>query len=173
MSIRPLVDKIPVIASSAYIDATALVIGDVVIGAESSVWPMTVIRGDVNSIHIGDKTNIQDNCVIHVNHAHEHNPAGDPVHIGNEVTVGHRVVLHGCTIEDRCLIGIGSIIMDRVIVRSEVMIGAGSLVPPGKELTSGYLWLGSPVKKIRPLTEAERQYLRYSAEHYAQVKNSY
>lgn len=173
MNIRPFEKKTPVIDSSSYIDPTAVVIGDVVIGKDCSVWPMTVIRGDVNSIRIGDRSNIQDSSVLHVNHAGEFNPEGDPLVIGDDVTVGHRVTLHGCTVGDRCLIGIGSIVMDGAIVESEVIIGAGSLVPRGKVLTSGYLWLGSPVKQIRPLTAEEISFLSYSAEHYSQLKDRY
>lgn len=144
--LRTLENYIPVIANSAYVDPTALVIGNVVLGENSSVWPMAVIRGDINSIHIGKFTNIQDGTVIHVNHVGEFNPKGNPLVLGDEVTIGHRAILHGCTIEDRCLIGIGTIVMDDVIVHSNVIIGAGSLVPPGKELESDYLWVGSPVK---------------------------
>jgi len=166
MSIRSFAGKTPVIAASSYIDETAVVIGDVVIGEGSSVWPMAVIRGDINSIRIGDKTSIQDGTVIHVNHAGDFNPTGNPVSIGNQVTVGHQVTLHGCTISDLCLIGIGSIVMDDVVIESEVVLAAGSLVPPGQRLTGGHLWLGSPAKKIRPLTEREKQHLRYSAEYY-------
>jgi len=174
MSIRPYQDISPAIASSAYVDEAAVVIGDVVIGDESSVWPMAVVRGDVNHIRIGALTNIQDGSVLHVTHAH---PAaregGYPLIIGNEVTVGHNVTLHGCTIGDRCLIGMGSIVLDGVVLEAEVLLGAGSLVPPNKVLEGGYLWLGNPAKKIRPLTDAERAWFAYSARHYARLAENY
>jgi carbonic anhydrase/acetyltransferase-like protein (isoleucine patch superfamily) len=170
MTIQTFEGVAPTIANDAYIAPTAVVIGNVTIGAGSSVWPMAVIRGDINTITIGERTSIQDGTVIHVNHAGAFNPTGNPTQIGNDVTIGHKVVLHGCTIHDRSLIGIGSIVMDDVIVESEVIVGAGSLVPPGKRLESGYLWLGSPVKKIRPLTEKEREFFLYSANYYAQLQ---
>ncbi len=171
MNIREFEGKQPQIAASAFVDSSAVVIGDVIIGADSSVWPMAVIRGDINCIKIGERSSIQDGTVIHVNHAGDYNPQGNAVVIGNEVTVGHKVTLHGCTIADLCLIGIGSIVMDGVLVESNVILGAGSLVPPGKVLEAGYLWLGSPVKKIRPLTDREKQFLKYSANYYAALKN--
>lgn len=173
MNIRSFAGKTPVIDASVYVDATAVVIGDVVLGKDCSVWPMSVIRGDVNSIRVGERSNIQDASVLHVNHAGEFNPEGDPLVIGDDVTVGHRVTLHGCTIGNRCLIGIGSIVMDRTVVEDEVIIGAGSLVPRGKVLTGGYLWMGSPVQQVRPLTEQEIAFLRYSAVHYSLLKNKY
>jgi carbonic anhydrase/acetyltransferase-like protein (isoleucine patch superfamily) len=153
MSIRSFAGKTPTIALSSYIDKTAVIIGNVTIGENSSVWPMAVIRGDINSIRIGDKTSIQDGTVIHVNHAGDFNPTGNPVVIGNQVTIGHQVTLHGCTIFDLCLIGIGSIVMDDVVIESEVILGAGSLVPPRHRLTGGYLWLGSPAPKKPPQTQ--------------------
>lgn len=173
MTIRIFAGKNPTIPSSAYVDETAMVIGDVMLGENSSVWPMAVIRGDINSIRIGDNTNIQDASIIHVNHAGPFNLQGNPTHIGNEVTIGHRVTLHGCTISDLCLIGIGSIVMDNVLIETEVVLGAGSLVPPGKTLSSGYLWLGSPAKKVRPLTDEEKKFLRYSANYYATLQKRY
>ncbi len=173
MPIRTFQDKTPRIVPSAYVDTTAVVIGDVVIGEDSSIWPTAVIRGDVNSIRIGDRTSIQDGTIIHVNHAGKFNPKGSPTHIGNDITVGHRATLHGCTIHDRCLIGIGAIVMDDVVIESDVILGAGSLVTPGKILASGFLWLGSPAKKIRPLTEQERSFLLYSAEHYVLLQRKH
>ena len=163
----------PRIASSCYIDINADVIGDVEIGENSSVWPMAVIRGDVNIIRIGHDTNIQDGSILHVSHAGEYNPEGASLHIGNYVTVGHKVLLHACTIGNDCLIGMGSIIMDDTVIEDQVMIGAGTLVPPAKTLESGYLYLGSPCKQVRQLTERELESLRYSAEHYVRVKNRY
>ena len=163
----------PNIASGVYIDETALVIGDVSLGADSSIWPMTVVRGDVNKISIGSGTNIQDGSVLHVTHAHQAHPEGFQLCVGNNVTVGHKVILHGCVIEDHCLIGMGSTIMDGALVRSQVLVGAGSLVAPGRELESGYLYVGSPVKKVRHLTDEERNWIEYSAKHYQNLKNRY
>lgn len=171
MTIRAFEGSTPHIATSAYIDDKAVVIGQVTIGEDSSIWPMAVLRGDVNTITIGARTSIQDGTVIHVSHKAAFNPEGNPVWVGDDVTVGHQVTLHGCTIHHHCLIGIGSIIMDDVTVEPEVIVGAGSLVPPGKVLESGYLWLGNPAKKIRPLTDKEKAYFDYSAQHYLKLKN--
>ncbi|MCI0507649.1 MAG: gamma carbonic anhydrase family protein [Gammaproteobacteria bacterium] len=173
MTIRSFQGISPDIADSVYIDATALVIGDVKIGEHSSIWPMTVVRGDVNKIIIGSNTNIQDSSILHVTHPHQNHPDGFTLCVGNNVTVGHRVILHGCSIKDNCLIGMGSIIMDGAVVHSHVLLGAGSLVAPGKELESGYLYLGSPVKKLRPLTGEERNWIDYSAAHYKKLKTRY
>lgn len=167
--IRTYEQHTPVVADSAFIDETALVSGDVVIGDESSVWPMTVIRGDVHYIRIGDRTNIQDGSVLHVSHDSEYNPGGAPLVIGHDVTVGHKALLHACTVGDRCLVGMGSIVLDDAVLEPEVLLGAGSLVNSGKVLEGGYLWFGQPAKKIRPLTEKERAYLKYSAEHYVRL----
>ncbi len=171
MTIRSFESHTPRIHSSAYIDASAIVIGDVSIGAGSSVWPLTAIRGDIQTITIGKHTNIQDGCVLHVTHGSEftRDPEGYPLNIGDYVTVGHKAILHACTIGNRCLIGMGAIILDGAIIQSEVMVGAGSLVPPGKTLDSGYLWLGSPVKKTRKLTKKERAFFDYSALHYCNL----
>ena len=163
----------PTIAGSSYIDPSAIVIGDVVIGENSSVWPLTVIRGDVNIIRIGDNTNIQDGSVLHVSHAGEFNPQGADLHIGDQVSVAHKVLLHGCRIGNQCLIGMGSIVMDNAVVEDRVMIGAGSLVPPGKHLKSGFLYLGNPVRQSRGLTDREFEFLIYLARHYVQVKLKY
>jgi carbonic anhydrase/acetyltransferase-like protein (isoleucine patch superfamily) len=173
MSIRSFQGIKPNIGHSVYIDETALVIGDVTIGDHSSIWPMTVVRGDVNKITIGSNTNIQDGSVLHVTHGYQKNPEGFALHVGNNVTVGHKVILHACVIEDNCLIGMGSTIMDGAVVHSHVLVGAGSLVSPGKELESGYLYLGSPVKKLRRLTDEERAWIDYSATHYVKLKSRY
>jgi len=173
MIVRPYQDVQPEIGESVYIDESAVVIGDVTIGDECSIWPLTVIRGDVNKITIGARTNIQDGSVLHVTHPHKNHPNGFSLCVGDNVTVGHKVILHGCQVGDNCLIGMGSIIMDGAIVHPGVMIGAGSLVAPGKQLVSGYLYVGSPVKKVRELTTEEKGWLDYSAKHYVSLKNSY
>ncbi len=160
----------PKIADSAYVHESAVVIGNVTLGEDVSIWPMAVVRGDVNKIRIGARSNVQDGTVIHVTHDGPFTPGGVATEIGEDVTIGHKVMLHACTIEDTCLIGMGAIIMDKAVVRSEVIVGAGSLVPPGKELESGYLYMGSPAKQVRPLTEREREHLRYSAQHYVKLK---
>ena len=169
MTLRDFQTHSPNIDASAYVDETALVIGEVSIGLQSSVWPMSVLRGDVNSITIGAESNIQDGSVLHVSHRNAHNPDGHPLVIGDRVTVGHKVILHGCRIGNECLIGMGSVVMDGVVVEERVLIGAASLVPPGKRLQSGYLYLGNPVRRIRQLTEQELDYFAYSAQHYVRL----
>ncbi|MEE9304574.1 MAG: gamma carbonic anhydrase family protein [Thiotrichaceae bacterium] len=175
MSIRSFEEHTPSIHPTAYVDESAVVIGNVSIGENSSVWPLTVIRGDIQCITIGKRTNIQDGSVLHVTHASAFSapsaPEGYPLSIGDDVTVGHKAVLHGCTVEDRCLIGMGAIILDGAVVETEVMVGAGSLVPPGKILESGYMWLGSPVKRVRKLSDKEREFFLYSTKHYSALAN--
>lgn len=172
-SIREFENLKPNIAASAWVDTTAVVIGDVTLGEDVSVWPQTVIRGDINAIAIGAKTNIQDGSVLHVSHDSANMPGGAPLIVGEQVTVGHKVILHGCQIADHCLIGMGAIIMDKVQIGAETIIGAGSLVAPGKVLEGGYLWVGSPARRVRALTDKEKAYLRYSAAHYVSLKNRY
>jgi carbonic anhydrase/acetyltransferase-like protein (isoleucine patch superfamily) len=173
MTIRTFQDKSPNIHASAYVDETAVVIGDVTIGADSSLWPMTVVRGDVNTIRIGERTNIQDACVIHVTSESEYNPGGFPLTVGDDVTVGHRVTLHACTVGNLCLIGMSATIMDGAVLGDKIIIGAGGLVSPGKELESGYLYVGSPVKKVRELNEKEIAFLEFSAKHYSSLKDKH
>lgn len=168
MTVRRFENHTPVIHPDAYIDPLACISGQTCIGEGTSVWPMVVIRGDVNTIRIGRLSNIQDGAVLHVTHAGEYGN-GLPLEVGDEVTVGHRAVLHACTIGNRCLIGMGAIVLDGAVVEDEVMVGAGSLVPPGKVLASGYLYVGSPVKQVRPLTGKEKAYLCYSATHYRKL----
>ena len=163
----------PALATGAWVHPRATVIGEVTLGADASVWPGAVIRGDVNSIIIGEASNIQDGSVLHVSHKTPANPAGGPLVVGARVTVGHTVILHACTVEDECLIGMGSIILDRALIRKHVLLGAGSLVPEGRVLESGYLYLGRPAKLVRKLTEDEIAYFNYSAQHYVQLARSY
>jgi carbonic anhydrase/acetyltransferase-like protein (isoleucine patch superfamily) len=172
-SIRTYLGITPKLGANVFIDDAAVVIGDVEIGDDSSIWPCTVIRGDMHKIRIGSRTSIQDGSILHITHASDYNPAGHPLIIGDEVTVGHSVCLHGCTIGNRVLIGIGSTLLDGVVVEDEVVVGAGSLVPPGKRLESGFLYMGSPVKQMRPLKDSERSFFRYSANNYVQLKNTY
>jgi len=161
----------PDLHPTVYVDEQALVSGEVKIGADSSVWPMSVVRGDVNSIEVGERTNIQDGSVLHVTHDSEFAEGGMPLRIGDDVTVGHKAVLHACTIENGCLIGMGAIVLDGAVVRSGAIVGAGALVPPNKDLEGGYLYVGAPVKRVRELTGKEKRFLKYSAEHYVWLKN--
>jgi carbonic anhydrase/acetyltransferase-like protein (isoleucine patch superfamily) len=171
LTVRVFENITPKIAASAYVDDTALVLGDVTLAEDASLWPQVVARGDVNSIVVGARTNIQDGTVLHVSHDSEFAAGGFPLSIGADITVGHQAILHGCTIEDRCLIGMAATVMDGAIVRSGAIIGAGSLVPPGRELEGGFLWVGSPARKVRPLRDQEISFLDYSAKHYVELKN--
>ena len=164
---------VPTVAETAYVHQAATVIGEVTIGAHSSVWPGAVVRADINAIRIGKYTNIQDLSMLHVNHKSVRDPEGSPLIIGDNVTIGHSVILHGCTIEDESLIGMGSIVMDKAVVQKHVLLGAGSLVPEGKVLESGYLYVGRPAKKVRALTADEIADFIYSAELYINLKNQY
>lgn len=163
----------PNIADNAYVDPSAVVIGDTEIGEDSSVWPCAVVRGDMHSIRIGKRTSVQDNAVLHITHASDYNPNGWPLTIGDDVTIGHGACLHGCTIGNQVLIGIGATVLDGVIVEDEVMIAAGALVPPGKRLQTGYLYIGSPCRQARPLKDSERAFFKYSAQNYVKLKNDY
>ncbi|MBK7540979.1 MAG: gamma carbonic anhydrase family protein [Candidatus Competibacter sp.] len=171
MSVRPFEQHVPRVHPTAFVDDTAVVIGDVDIGEHSSVWPLCVVRGDIQSIRIGARTSIQDGTIIHVTHDSRFCPGGQPTLVGNDVTVGHKTILHACTIEDYCLIGMGAIVMDKAVVQAWVTLGAGSVVPPGKVLDSGYLYVGSPAKRVRPLSERERDFLGYSPQNYQRLKD--
>jgi len=173
VSLRPYKSKSPVLGQRVYVDESAVVIGDVVLGDDASVWPQCSIRGDVNFIRVGARSNIQDGSVIHVTHDHAAVPGGRPTVIGDDVTVGHQCVLHACTIENHCLIGMGSQILDGAIMRRYVLLGAGSLVTEGKELEGGYLYVGRPAKRVRELTEKEKAWFDYSAKHYVKLKDGY
>jgi carbonic anhydrase/acetyltransferase-like protein (isoleucine patch superfamily) len=173
MPLEPYLNTFPVIGERVFLHASCQVIGDVQIGADSSVWCNAVLRGDVNRVVIGRGSNVQDLTMGHVSHKTRDKPQGSPLRVGDFVTVGHSVILHGCSIGNECLIGMGSIIMDDAVIPDRVMIGAGSLISPGKQLESGMLYMGRPAKIVRVLTEEEIAYLRYSAEHYMRVKNDY
>lgn len=171
--IRPFQGVLPRLGERVYVDESAQLIGDVVLGDDASVWPLAVIRGDVNRIRIGARSNVQDNSCLHVTHDGPYSPGGVDLQIGDDVTIGHGVILHACRIGHRCLIGMGSIVMDRVTVEDDVLIAAGSVVSPGKTLKSGWLYRGSPAQPARELTPEEILSLKYSAEHYVRVKNKY
>jgi carbonic anhydrase/acetyltransferase-like protein (isoleucine patch superfamily) len=173
MNIRSHNGHHPELGERVYVDPTASVIGDVVIGDDSSVWPNVAIRGDMHRIRIGARTSIQDNSVLHITHAGPFDPDGWPLTIGDEVTVGHRAVLHGCEIGNRVLVGIGAIVMDGAVVEDEVIIAAGALVPPGAHLKSGQVYLGTPCKAAREITEREREFFSYGAGNYVKLKNRY
>ncbi|WP_313738907.1 gamma carbonic anhydrase family protein [Pseudomonas sp.] len=173
MAIRSFSQHTPVLGARAFVDRSAVVIGDVEIGADSSVWPLVVIRGDMHSIRIGARTSVQDASVLHITHAGPFNPDGFPLLIGDDVTIGHKVMLHGCTLGSRILVGMGSTVMDGAMVEDEVIIGAGSLVPPGKRLESGFLYVGSPAKAVRPLNDKERAFFAYSAGNYVRLKDQH
>ncbi|RXA95775.1 MULTISPECIES: gamma carbonic anhydrase family protein [Yersinia] len=172
-AIRPYLHHLPKLGERVMVDRSSVIIGKVTLGDDVSVWPLVTIRGDVHEVVIGARSNIQDGSVLHVTHQSEYNPEGYPLIIGEDVTVGHKVMLHGCTIGNRVLVGMGSIILDGAVVEDEVMIGAGSLVSPGKRLVSGHLYMGSPARQARPLTPAEVEGLRYSADNYVRWKDDY
>lgn len=174
MNVRPFRNQHPTLGNRAFIDPMATVIGDVALGDDVSVWPFTVIRGDVNFIRIGDRTNVQDGTVVHVSHDGPHAKLGGfATRIGSDVTIGHKAIIHACTIEDAVLIGMGAIVLDGAIVRKHGFVGAGALIPPGKVVGEGELWLGNPAKKVRMLSEAEIEALYYSAGHYVRLKDAY
>ncbi|MFT2099179.1 gamma carbonic anhydrase family protein [Marinomonas sp. 2405UD66-6] len=163
----------PQLGNRVWVDDSAVVIGDVVIGEDSSVWPLVAIRGDMHRIRIGARTSIQDNSCLHITHASTYKPEGHPLTIGDDVTVGHMAMLHGCTIGNKVLVGMGTTILDGAVIEDEVIIGAGSLVPPGKRLESGFLYMGSPVKQARPLSEKEIEYFQYAGLNYVKLKDEY
>jgi len=173
MNIRRYQGMTPKLGQRVFVDPSAVVLGDVEIGDDSSVWPLAVIRGDMHRIRIGRCTSIQDGSVLHITHAGPYNPDGFPLIIGDHVTVGHQAMLHGCTIGSRVLVGMGAMIMDGAVVEDEVILGAGSLVPPGKTLKSGYLYVGRPAKPQRELTQKEREFFTYTAENYARLKDKH
>ena len=156
----PLDGITPQVHPSAYVQASAQVIGDVHLGPDSSVWFNAVLRGDVFHIRVGARTSIQDNSTVHVTTGRHATLVGD------DVTVGHNVVLHGCTIGDRCLIGIGAIVLDRCVVGDDCIVGAGALLTPGTAIPPGHLALGQPARAVRPLTDAERAHVLTSARGY-------
>jgi carbonic anhydrase/acetyltransferase-like protein (isoleucine patch superfamily) len=172
-NIRPFETHVPRIADDAWVDETAVVIGDVHIASQASVWPMCVIRGDVHRIRIGTRSNIQDGSVLHVSHDSYYLPGGRPLSIGEGVTVGHRVMLHGCEIADGCFIGMDSTILDGAVLESGAMIGAGSLVPQGRRIEGGYLWLGRPARRVRVLSDQEKETIGYTAGHYVRLAQRY
>jgi carbonic anhydrase/acetyltransferase-like protein (isoleucine patch superfamily) len=173
-ALRPFNNSQPQLGERVFIDPACVVIGDVVIGDDSSIWPGTIIRGDVNHIRIGARSNIQDGTVIHVSHSGPNGkPVGFPTLIGDDVTIGHGAIIHACSIADACLIGMGAIVLDGAVVENNGFVGAGAVIPPGKTVASGELWLGNPAKCVRKLSEREIEQLYYSAAHYVRLKDMY
>ncbi len=173
MAIRDFLGFHPLLGERAYVDETALVIGRVILGEDASVWPFAVLRGDVERIEIGARTNIQDGCVLHVVHDGPYTPGGIGLTVGADVTVGHRAVLHAARIGDRCLIGMGAIVLDNAVVADEVVVGAGSVVAPGQGLAPGGLYLGNPARRVRDLGDDEIARLAYGARAYVTLKEQY
>ncbi|ODS24113.1 gamma carbonic anhydrase family protein [Candidatus Endobugula sertula] len=163
----------PKLGQRVFIDPAAVVIGNVEIGDDSSVWPCAVIRGDVHRIGIGARTSVQDGSVLHVTHKGLFNEEGWPLTIGADVTIGHSVNLHGCTVGNRVLVGIGSTVLDGAIIEDNVCIGAGTLVPPGKVLESGYLYVGNPCRQVRSLRDGEVDFFTYSSNNYVALKDTF
>jgi carbonic anhydrase/acetyltransferase-like protein (isoleucine patch superfamily) len=172
-AMRNFQNKSPILGQRVYIDPKSVVIGDVSLGDDTSVWPMAVIRGDVNSIRIGPSCSIQDGAILHVTHDGPYTSGGYPLILGEGITIGHQAVLHGCSIDSFCLVGMGALILDAVHIQNHVMVAAGSVVSPGKILESGYLYLGNPAKAVRKLSQKELEMLEYSAQHYVRLKNKY
>ena len=163
----------PQLGDRVYIDKSAHVSGAVTLGDDVSVWPMAVVRGDVNRIRIGARSNIQDGAVLHVTHESRWAPEGVPLVFGEDITVGHGAILHACRVGDRCLVGMGAIVMDRAELEDDCMVAAGAVVTPGTRIPSGTLWKGNPARLARELKQSEIENLAYSARHYVRLKDLY
>ncbi|MGH8191660.1 MAG: gamma carbonic anhydrase family protein [Rhodanobacteraceae bacterium] len=163
----------PRFGARVYVDSAATVIGDVELGDDASIWPGAVVRGDVECIRVGARTNIQDGTVLHVTHDGPYSPGGFSCVVGSDVTIGHNAVVHACTVEDLCLIGMHATLLDGAVVRRHALVGAGAVVAPGKIVGMGELWVGNPARCVRRLTESEIDALRYSANHYVELKDEY
>ncbi|WP_108945026.1 gamma carbonic anhydrase family protein [Shewanella halifaxensis] len=172
-SLRSYKGVVPTLKNGVYIDEAAVLVGDITLDEDASVWPLVAARGDVNRIYIGKRSNIQDGTVLHVTRKSASLPEGHPLIIGDDVTIGHKAMLHGCQVGNRILVGMGAIILDGAVLEDDVILGAGSLVPPGKVLKSGFLYVGSPAKQARPLTDSELAFLPQSADNYVRLKNEY
>ena len=164
---------VPTLGARVYVDPAATVIGDVILGDDSSIWPGAVLRGDVHYIRIGAHSNVQDGAIVHVTHDGPYSPGGFPTVVGEGVTIGHAAVIHACTIEDYCLIGMHATVLDGAVVKKYGFVGAGSVVPPGKVVGERELWLGNPAQRVRLLTDKQVEQLHYSADHYVRVKDVY
>ncbi|WP_101926279.1 MULTISPECIES: gamma carbonic anhydrase family protein [Luteimonas] len=174
MNLRSYRGVSPQLGARVYVDPAATVIGDVQLDDDVSIWPATVIRGDVNHVRIGARTSVQDGTVIHVSHAGPHAKLGGfATSIGSDVTIGHKAVIHACTIEDAVLVGMGAIVLDGAVVRKHAFVAAGALVAPGKVVGERELWVGNPARCVRTLTDAQIEGLYYSAGHYVRLKDEY
>ncbi|WOT05280.1 gamma carbonic anhydrase family protein [Shewanella youngdeokensis] len=172
-SVRSYKGIVPQLNLSVYVDEACVLVGDITLDDDASIWPLVAARGDVNHIRIGKRSNVQDGSVLHVSRKSPSLPNGHPLIIGDDVTVGHKAMLHGCKVGNRVLVGMGAIVLDGAVLEDDVILGAGSLVPPNKVLVSGYLYVGSPAKQVRQLTAAELAFLPQSAENYVRLKNEY
>lgn len=172
-ALRPFKGILPTLGARAYVDPAATVIGDVVLGDDVSIWPGAVLRGDVHYIRVGARSNIQDGTIVHVTHDGPYSPGGFPTLIGEGVTIGHAAVIHACTIEDYCLIGMHATVLDGAVIKKYGFVGAGSLVAPGKVVGERELWLGNPAQCVRLLTDKQIEQLHYSADHYVRLKDTY
>ncbi len=173
MNVRPYLNTVPRLGARVYVDPAGLVIGDVELGDDASIWPFAVARGDVHYVRIGARTNVQDGAVLHVTHDGEYTPGGFPLLIGDDVTIGHGAIVHACMVRDACLIGMNATVLDGAIVNRHSMIGAGAVVSPGKIVGEGELWVGNPARKVRMLSDVEIERLYYSARHYVKLKDDY
>jgi carbonic anhydrase/acetyltransferase-like protein (isoleucine patch superfamily) len=173
MNIRSYRNQLPRLGARAYVDPAAVLIGDVELGDDASLWPCTVVRGDVNFIRIGARTNVQDGAVLHVTHDGPYTPGGFPLTIGADVTVGHGAILHACTVEDACLIGMHATVLDGALVRKHAFVAAGAVIAPGKVVGEGELWMGNPARCVRKLDATQIEAMYYSAKHYVRLKDEY
>ncbi len=171
--LRPFRNKLPVLGQRVYVDPACTLIGDVELADDVSIWPGTIIRGDVNHVRIGARTNVQDGTIIHVSHHSPYNKAGYPTLVGEGVTIGHGCIIHACTIGDYSLIGMGACILDGATVSRHAFIGAGAVVGPGKFVGEGELWVGNPARPTRTLSDKDIEALHYSADHYVRLKDEY
>lgn len=173
LSVRSFCGKHPVLGARVLVDPSAVVLGDVTLGDDVSVWPGAIVRGDMHHIRVGDCTSIQDGSVLHITHASDFNPGGWPLEIGAEVTIGHNATLHGCTLGNRILVGMGAVVMDGAVVEDQVVIAAGALIPPRKTLQGGFLYAGTPAKQVRPLSDRELAFFSYTAQNYVKLKDQH
>mgnify|MGYP001811844844 FL=1 len=170
-SLRSYQGVTPTLGERVLIDPSAVVLGDVVLGDDVSIWPQASVRGDVHRIRVGARTSVQDGCILHVTHAGPYNLDGWPLEIGRDVTIGHGAILHGCIVGNRVLVGMGATVMDGAVIEDDVVIAAGALVTPGKHLRSGHLYAGCPAREMRPLRDPEIEYFCYSANNYVKLKD--